>query len=38
MNLAKVDEEETAEPKESPKEPNYHAYHALFSHFPRTRP
>ncbi len=27
-------EEETAEPKESSKEPNYHAYHALFSHFP----
>jgi len=29
-------EEETAEPKESSKEPNYHAYHALFSHFPKT--
>jgi hypothetical protein len=31
-------EEETAEPKESPKEPTHHSYHAPFSHFPRTRP
>jgi len=32
-------EEETAEPKESSKEPHYHAYHAYhapFSHFPGT--
>jgi hypothetical protein len=28
--------EETAEPREPPKEPNYHAYRAPFSHFPRT--
>jgi hypothetical protein len=29
-------EEETAEPKESLKESNYHSYHSHFSHFPRT--
>jgi hypothetical protein len=31
-------EEETVEPKEPSKETNYHAYHALFSHFPSPRP
>jgi hypothetical protein len=27
-------QEETAEPEESQQQANYHAYHALFSHFP----
>jgi hypothetical protein len=28
----------TAEPEESSEEPNYHSYHALFSHFPNHEP